>query len=117
MIPVLALWTFAATTLVAADAIPRLDVETHCREIAGITSPAAGKSAAVDACVHDERNAHDQLVKQWEQFAASERSNCVQLATMAATGTYTHLLTCLELARDAKRLHEQSRERTGEMPR
>jgi hypothetical protein len=117
MIPVLALWTFAATTLVAADAIPRLDVEAHCREIAGITGPALSRSDTVEACVSDERAAHDQLVQQWPQFAASDRANCVRLATMAGTGTYTHLLTCLELERDARRLHGPEHERTGEAPK
>ena len=108
MIAPIGLLLFATTTLVAADAVPNFDIEAHCRVIAGTAGPVAD----VDGCVRDERAARDQVVEQWAQFAAEDRSYCGKLSTMAGAGTYTHLLTCLELARDSRKMHGQ--ERTGE---
>jgi hypothetical protein len=110
MIGPIALLYFATTTLVAADTVPTFNPEAHCRQIAGTVGPVAD----VDGCVRDEHAARDQIVKEWAQFSPAERSSCVQLATMAGAGTYTHLLTCLELARDSQRMREPNQERTGE---
>jgi hypothetical protein len=112
LIPIVML-TLATTATLAADTIPKLDAEGRCRAIAGTAGPVAD----VDGCIRDENAARDQLARQWAQFPPGERSRCVQLATMAGAGTYTHLLTCLEVTREAGKLHGQNPERTGEQRR
>ena len=57
--------------------------------------------------------AKDQLAKEWTQFAAADKSHCLQLSTIGGDPTYTELLTCLELERDARRLRERDRETIG----
>jgi len=110
MIGPIALLYITATTLVAVDTVPTFNTEARCREISGTAGPVAD----VDGCVRDERAARDQVVKEWAQFSAADRSSCVQLSTMGGAGTYTHLMTCLELARESRRMHAPDQERTGE---
>jgi hypothetical protein len=45
-----------------------------------------------------------QLVKQWSGFTASERTNCIGEATAGGQSSYTDLLTCLQMSRDARKL-------------
>ena len=51
-----------------------------------------------------EQDAHDQLVKAWTEFNIADRSSCVR--TMMDF-EYTELLTCLEMASDARKLPEE----------
>jgi hypothetical protein len=52
-------------------------------------------------------------VKQWTQFAATDRSYCQELTTNGADPTYTEFLTCLELQRDARELQEEEERDKG----
>ena len=72
---------------------------------------AAAKAAIVttdraQACMADERDAHDQLVKTWTKFNTDDRATCVR-TMMDFEPTYTELLTCLEMAGDARKLPEE----------
>jgi hypothetical protein len=58
----------------------------------------------MSACLDDEKGARDQLVKEWGEFASADRSLCTRLSRTGGTPTYTELLVCLELARDARKL-------------
>jgi hypothetical protein len=51
----------------------------------------------------DEKEARDHLQKQWAQFNPSDKAQCIQETTMGGTSSYVELLTCLEMARDARR--------------
>ena len=99
-----------AASLAAPDRVPVIDVEPHCRDVAKIAAPVGDPQA----CLRVEKVARDQLVAQWAQFAAADKSHCLQLSTIAVQPTYTELLTCLELAREARALREkEKRETTG----
>ena len=50
--------------------------------------------------------ARDELVKRWEAFNADDKATCIPLAMAGGTPTYTELLTCLDLRRDARLLRE-----------
>jgi hypothetical protein len=53
----------------------------------------------------DEKQSHDQLVKEWEQFAADIKSSCTQESTnVDGIRSNAELLTCLQIARDASKL-------------
>jgi len=93
----------AWTTIVAADEVPRLDVARTCR------AEAAGQDrTAVDACMKDEQQARDQLTREWDRFAAQNRTNCTREATgIAGIQSYVELLTCLQIARDVQNLRKE----------
>jgi hypothetical protein len=54
--------------------------------------------------VESEQNIRNQLAKEWTKFRADDRATCTQLTTMSGGGTYTELITCLEMMRDARML-------------
>jgi len=75
-----------------ADEVPKFNLNTTC-------------SGSSDRCVQSETAAHDDLAKQWAQFPAADRARCVQLATTSRMLSYVQVLTCLEMAREARRLN------------
>jgi hypothetical protein len=102
MIPVLPALAIGAAVLVAADKVPTLNFTPSCRAQA---SGALGVKQDIDICIRSENQARDQVAKQWNQFPAGDRSSCTNLTTMGNIGgTYTELLTCLEMKRDARKL-------------
>lgn len=87
-----------AARAAAADPVPRIDPTPSCR---GATR---GGNAEVDLknCLQEEQAAHDQLVKDWGNYSASDRASCAQLSTMGGEPSYVELLTCLEMAKAAR---------------
>ena len=57
-----------------------------------------------DSCRRSENAARELLVDQWTSFNAADRRSCHSLTTTGTPGTYTELLTCLEMKRDARNL-------------
>jgi hypothetical protein len=83
-----------------ADQVPQFNVEPGCRAAAArATTP---DYAAV--CMRKEQDARRTLMQSWSQFKPAQRAQCVQLTRLGASGTYTELMTCLEMARDAEAL-------------
>jgi hypothetical protein len=94
-----------ATLLVlAADNIPAFNIEPHCRALAEKTGFAQDR----DVCLQQEQAARQQLGVEWTQFTPAGKSHCLRLSTLGNDPTYTELLTCLELDRDARQLREQN---------
>jgi hypothetical protein len=94
-----------ATLLVlAADKIPAFNIEPHCRALAEKTGFAQDR----DVCLQQEQAAKQQLGVEWSEFTPAEKSHCLRLSTLGHDPTYTELLTCLELDRDARHLREQN---------
>jgi hypothetical protein len=83
-------------TVMVADKVPTLDVTSTCR--------AETVQTQVDApgCLKDEQEARDQLVKEWTQFVSADKATCVGLTETGGSASYIELLTCLEMARDAR---------------
>jgi hypothetical protein len=90
--------------IAVADQVPSIDVGPSCRAAA----TAFGVNQDVGACIQDEKNARDELAKEWNQFSAADRASCTSLVKMGSSGTYTDLITCLEIKRDARRLPKDS---------
>jgi hypothetical protein len=101
-----------ATVVLAADRPPNFDVNSHCRRIASDARPVGSP----DACVREEQEARAQLTQQWTQFPVADRSYCARLTSLGAEPTFTELLTCLEMRREARRLREQQDQTTGSAP-
>jgi hypothetical protein len=75
-----------------ADKAPRFNLNATC--------------GGSDGCVKSENAAHEDLAKQWAQFPAADRARCVRLTTVSKMPSYVQVITCLEMARDARRLNE-----------
>jgi hypothetical protein len=71
----------AAAVVLVADSVPTFNVESFCCRVAAMAHPFAD----VDVCMRKEQEARDQLVQQWTQFPAADRSYCRQLTTTGGT--------------------------------
>ena len=96
---VIAVASLAASAVYAAD-VPMLDVTPTCKPIANDRSFAID----TDRCLKTEREARDQLTREWANFAVADRSLCTQTATMGGAPSYVELITCLEMKRDVAQL-------------
>jgi hypothetical protein len=90
--------------LVAAVPLPRFNVEPGCRSAA----QRAGDSGYVSVCLRKEQEARQQIEKLWQEFNAADKAQCIPRTRAFERGTYTELLTCLEMARDVRRLRGDS---------
>ncbi len=87
--------------LAAVDAVPNFNVDPSCQA-------AAQQAAAADyitVCRNSEQRAHDEIARQWPQLSTADKAQCVPAVTAGGQATYTELLTCLEMARDIRKLH------------
>jgi len=83
-----------------ADDVPKLDFNKSCR-----ADVAAYGDGGNKACITDEQQARKTLVGQWKRFSPDSRTRCTRMVTdIAGSQSYIELLTCLEMARDAKSL-------------
>ena len=98
-------WTWLARAHAQAGSVPRLEFASGCRDGAG------GSTATQDRCMRDEEHARAKLATEWASFAHADRTSCTQLARLGGgLQSYVELLTCLEMAKEAKALPKQSRE-------
>jgi len=107
-----AIATAAVLATAAAPArsqeIPNLNLDPVCRGIAQQASTVAEKGAAdlaFSQCVQSEQAMRQKLAGEWSTFSPSEITNCIG-AQMAGMASYTDLITCLEMARDARQLNQ-----------
>jgi hypothetical protein len=56
------------------------------------------------SCIRDERNARKVLVKSWARFASQDQMKCTEETNLDGTPSYVELLTCLQIAADARKL-------------
>jgi hypothetical protein len=97
-----ALLLLASTRIASAQqTVPNINVTPTCKEAA---KGSIGLTQDFDSCVRSEEAARDTLAKQWTSFRAADRESCYRLTTTGTPGTYTELLTCLEMKRDARAL-------------
>jgi hypothetical protein len=101
------LLTAIAVAPAHAQDVPVLDVEPVCR---GIAQQAAGvgerggPDLGLAQCVKSEEAMRERLVKEWSTFAPSDKANCVGEEKSGPLPSYTDLVSCLEMARDARKL-------------
>jgi hypothetical protein len=83
--------------------VPTINVMPSCRAAANAI---LGMKRDLEACLKSEASARDQLAQEWAEFLPAERTSCLALTTMGGGGTYTELLTCLDLRRFARNMHK-----------
>lgn len=86
----------------AAAGVPTFDARPGCQAAA---DTGMKLQQNVDACVASERQVREALAKQWEDFSAQDRAECASLTSMGGPPSYIEVLTCLEIARDARAMH------------
>src|SRR5215467_98002 len=107
--------TFVATVMatlclsvlsVRSDDIPTLDVNPVCHGIAIQGELEAGlPQTSFQQCVQSEAATRDEIKKSWSTFTTADKTHCVALAKTGGESSYTELLTCMEMARDVRKLH------------
>jgi len=96
----------ASHVVLAADTIPKFNVELTCRAAAVASiSPSRGSSD----CQRDENDAQGKLQQDWAQYTNAQHANCVRFAGLDRAPSYVELLTCLEMAKQAQELPEESK--------
>jgi hypothetical protein len=83
--------------------VPTFDVTPSCR-----TGVNEGVRNDIKTCLDSEKNARDELVKQWNDFPPADRTLCTQASSMGGSPSYTELITCLEMQRDVRVLNERA---------
>ena len=87
--------------------IPNLNVDPVCH---GIAQQAANPSETGDPdlafaqCVKSEQSMRQKLTGEWSSFAPTDKTNCIA-SEMGGMVSYTDLVSCLEMARDARKLN------------
>src|SRR5262245_56234160 len=96
----------ASHVLLAADGLPKFNVERTCLPAseAGILP---GRDSS--ACQRDENDARGKLEQEWSKYSATQRSRCVGFAGLDRAPSYVELLTCLEIAKQASELPAESK--------
>jgi hypothetical protein len=88
-----------------SDRFPKLNVAPLCHAITDKSTLQLGfRNVTFDECMKAEQEDRQTMIKEWSTFSPSERQGCVAEATMGGESSYTDLVTCLEMARDVRRL-------------
>ena len=92
-----------------SDDIPTLDVNPVCHGIAMQGELEAGlQQTSFQQCVQSEQAVRDEIKKEWSTFTTPDKTHCVALAKTGGESSYTELLTCMEMARDVRKLHSDA---------
>jgi hypothetical protein len=96
---------FLTSQLIIAvvDGVPTIDIQGTCRAAAAVTQGTSTQTD-IDICVSSEQKARDQLVKDWAQYAAADKSRCVQAGPKVYLPSYIEWLTCLEMETAVKKM-------------
>lgn len=92
-----------------AQDMPNLNVEPVCRGIASHRNTwgeRGGPDLAYRQCIQSEIATRRRLARLWPSFSAISKSNCLE-DTSGALPSYTDLLTCLQMARDVRRMRHR----------
>jgi hypothetical protein len=89
----------AAHRALPAGEVPNLNTMPGCQVAAKGT---VGQNRDLNACLRNEYQARLKLRQQWNWFSAAERKRCLDLSRLGGAPSYVELLTCLQIARDAK---------------
>jgi hypothetical protein len=92
--------------IAVADGVPTIDIQNTCKAAAAVT---LGPSAQTDIniCLSSEQKARDQLVKDWAQYAAADKTRCVQSGPRVYLPSYIEWLTCLEMETAVKKMRQE----------
>jgi hypothetical protein len=116
--PAIAIPMMMPTSLSArSDDIPNLDVRPVCRGIAQQGELEAGlQRTNFEQCVKSEQDVREEIKKEWSTFTTADKSHCVSLAKTGGELSYTEPITCMEMARDVRKLHSEADSSSAPVP-
>jgi hypothetical protein len=87
---------------------PTIDIQKTCRENVNALSTVLGGEIGQDmsACLMDEQEARDQLVKNWATYPAIAKTRCVHPKEYLPG--YVEWQSCIEMTRDVLKLRKES---------
>ena len=100
-----------------ADSVPTLNVEQVCQGIAqqgGVSFHDTDIAEEKKNCLDSEQAIRDELVKEWSSFSPADKTACTNKLRMGGDSSYTELLTCLEMARDVRTMHNEQSDTSAE---
>ena len=100
LVGLLALALVKVPSATAAGSVPTFDTRPTCADAATEVSV----TRTVERCQESEQQARESLATQWGSFATSDEANCTAQTRIGGFPSYVQLLTCLEMARDARAL-------------
>ncbi len=110
IIPIATLALGTQLAVAVADNVPHFNLEPVCRGIAqqGGLALEPNQSVRQDfkRCIKSEMAMRGRVVRQWPSFTATEKANCIGEANAGGFQSYTDLFTCLQMAREARKLSQ-----------
>ena len=92
-----------------SDEYPTLNVTPVCHGIASQSSLEEGlRNTNFDDCMKSEQTDREAMIKEWSTFSADDKMHCIAETTMGGEASYTDLVTCMEMARDVRKLRSQA---------
>ena len=88
--------------IAVSSSVPQFDIARECRFEGGST-------AIFERCLQDEAAAFSELKTEWVKFRSIDQKTCIAATTIGGFASYVDLLTCLEMARDAKNTEDNPR--------
>ena len=87
---------------------PGVDIHKTCRESERAITAIFGNSTAAtfENCMRQEQTDQAQIVKDWASYPAADKTHCVQPKVYMPS--YVEWLTCLEIARDVRRMRAEN---------
>ena len=94
--------------LAASAGPPGIDIHKTCRESdRAITAIFGNSTAAIfENCMRQEQADQAQIAKDWASYPAADKTHCVQPKVYMPS--YVEWLTCLEIARDVRRMRAEN---------
>src|SRR5262245_30674570 len=83
--------------LASVDQPPTLNIALTC------ASTELSETAQAGQCERIEEEARNTLASDWPKFPAADRRDCLAVTRIGGVPSYVQVLTCLEIARDARR--------------
>jgi hypothetical protein len=92
-----------------SDQYPVLNVAPICHALTDRSDLQLGiRDVSFDECMKAEQADRATMINEWSTFSADDSRHCAAEATMGGESSYTDLLTCLEMARDVRKLHGEA---------
>ena len=91
-----------AHVVLGADRPPLYSPKASCRSSFADTQGVM--AAPSGSCIKSEETARDLVQESWDQFSAADKAHCQALVGTGGQPSYVELLSCMEMARDARNL-------------
>ena len=85
----------ALLLLLAAIALPSIDVPSNCRAQQRTIPPNPGQANIYDTCMSGEQAARERLAKRWATVPAAVRATCAEMGRVG--GSYVEMDVCVDI--------------------